>query len=97
MSIWVRNSALANQLVLLAVCISIVLMAVSAGVMWWKRRPKGALGVPPVPADPRTMRGLVLLMALFGLVFPLVGASLLVMVLLDLALARRRPNRTSTA
>ncbi len=92
-----QEFGLANQLVLLAVCISIVLMAVSAGVMWWKRRPKGALGVPPVPADARTMRGLVLLMALFGLVFPLVGASLLVMVLLDLALARRRPNRTSTA
>ena len=92
-----QEFGLANQLVLLAVCISIVLMAVSAGVMWWKRRPKGALGVPPAPADARTMRGLVLLMALFGLVFPLVGASLLVMVLLDLALARRRPNRTSTA
>lgn len=92
-----QEFGLANQLVLLAVCMSIVLMAVSAGAMWWKRRPKGALGVPPAPADARTMRGLVLLMALFGLVFPLVGASLLVMVLLDLALARRRPNRTSTA
>ncbi|QJP17080.1 PepSY domain-containing protein [Starkeya sp. ORNL1] len=92
-----QEFGLANQLVLLAVCLSIVLMAVSAGVMWWKRRPKGTLGVPPPPADARTMRGLVLLMALFGLVFPLVGASLLVMVLLDLALARRRPNRTSTA
>jgi uncharacterized iron-regulated membrane protein len=92
-----QEFGLANQLVLLAVCLSIVLMAVSAGVMWWKRRPKGALGVPPPPADARTMRGLVLLMALFGLVFPLVGASLLVMVLLDLALGRRRPNRTSTA
>jgi uncharacterized iron-regulated membrane protein len=92
-----QEFGLANQLVLLAVCVAIVLMAVSAAVMWWKRRPKGALGVPPAPADARTMRGLVLLMALFGLVFPLVGASLLVMVLLDLALARRRPNRTSTA
>lgn len=87
----------ANQLVLLAVCIAIVLMAVSAAAMWWKRRPRGALGVPPAPADVRVMRGLIALMAVFGLVFPLVGASLLVMVLLDLAFARPRRSRASIA
>ncbi|MDF2996584.1 MAG: sulfite reductase [Xanthobacteraceae bacterium] len=91
-----QEYGVANQLVLLTVCLAILLMAVSAAVMWWKRRPKGALGVPPVPADPRAMRGLVLIMAAFGLVFPLVGASLLVMLLLDLAFAHR-PRRTSPA
>lgn len=91
-----QEFGLANQLVLLAICVSIVLMAVSAAVMWWKRRPKGALGVPPAPGDPRLMRGLVLLMAAFGLVFPLVGASLLVMLLLDFAFARQ-PRRAPAA
>lgn len=91
-----QEFGLANQLVLLAVCVAIVLMAVSAGVMWWKRRPTGAFGVPPAPADPRAIRGLLLIMAVFGLIFPLVGASLLVMLALDFAFARQ-PRRTSPA
>jgi len=87
-----QEFGLPNQLFMLAVCLAIVLMAVSAGVMWWKRRPAGSLGVPPAPADPSVMRGLIAVMATVGLIFPLVGASLVVMVLLDLAFARRRPK-----
>lgn len=84
-----QEYGLANQLVLLVVCAAIVLMAVSAAVMWWKRRPAGSLGVPPPPLDRGVMRGLIACMAVFGLIFPLVGASLLVMLALDLALTRR--------
>lgn len=92
-----QEYGLANQLVLLALCAAIVLMAVSAGVMWWKRRPAGSLGVPPAPTDPHMMWGLVAFMAVFGLIFPLVGASLFVMLLLDLILARRPRRRPATA
>ncbi len=74
---------------------AILLMSVSAGVMWWKRRPKGSLGIPPAPADRSVMGGLIAIMAVVGLIFPLVGASLLVMVLLDLAFARRPRARTA--
>ncbi len=84
---------LANQLVLLAVCIAIVLLCVSAAAMWWKRRPRGSLGVPPLPADRRLLRGVVAILAVGGVVFPLVGLSLLAMLALDVAfvrLARRR-------
>ncbi|MBB5863232.1 PepSY domain-containing protein [Xanthomonas sp. 3058] len=73
----------ANQLILLLACAAIVLLCVSAAVMWWKRRPVGGLGVPPLPADPRTLRGLMLALVICGLIFPLVGASLLLMWLLD--------------
>jgi uncharacterized iron-regulated membrane protein len=78
-----QEFGLANQLVLLAVCVSIVLLAVSAGVMWWKRRPKGSMGVPPLPSDRRVFRGLLAILVVGGIVFPLVGASLMVMLLLD--------------
>ncbi|MDV2449481.1 PepSY-associated TM helix domain-containing protein [Xanthomonas hortorum] len=73
----------ANQLILLLACAAIVLLCVSAAVMWWKRRPAGGLGVPPLPADPRTLRGLMVLLVLCGLIFPLVGLSLLLMWLFD--------------
>jgi uncharacterized iron-regulated membrane protein len=54
--------------------------------MWWKRRPAGALGVPPPPTDRRTLVGVTALLALGGMVFPLVGASMLVMLAVDRAL-----------
>ncbi|MCC4589840.1 PepSY domain-containing protein [Xanthomonas campestris pv. cannae] len=79
-----------NQLVLIGACLGIVLLCVSAAVMWWKRRPRGGLGVPPLPADRRTLRGVVALLVLGGLLFPLVGLSLLLMLALDWALVLRR-------
>lgn len=78
-----QEFGLANQFVLLAACVVIVLLAVSAAVMWWKRRPKGALGVPPMPADKRVFRGLIAFLAVGGIIFPLVGLSLVVMLALD--------------
>lgn len=87
-----QQFGLANQLILLVVCAGIVVLAVSAGVMWWKRRPRGSLGVPPLPADKRVLRGLVGLLVLGGLAFPLTGLSLLVMLGLDW-LITRRPRR----
>jgi uncharacterized iron-regulated membrane protein len=84
-----QQYGLANQLVLLAACLAIVMLAVSAAVMWWKRRPAGKLGVPPAPADPRVLRGLIALLAIGGVLFPLVGLSLLVMLALDWLFGRR--------
>ena len=72
-----------NQAVLLIACAGIVLLCTSAGVMWWKRRPTGGLGVPPLPSDRRTLGGIAALLAIGGALFPLVGASLLVMLTLD--------------
>lgn len=66
------------------VWLAIVLLCISAAVMWWKRRPRGSLlGVPPLPADRRALRGVLALMALGGVVFPLMGTSLLAMLLID--------------
>ena len=83
----------ANQILLLAVCAGTILLSVSAGVMWWKRRPSRALGVPPMPEDPRVFRGLLAILMVGGILFPLTGASLLVMLALDMGLRRlRRPS-----
>ena len=83
-----QQFGLANQLLLLAVCAGVILLAVSAGVMWWKRRPSRSLGVPPMPADPRVFRGLLAILFVGGVLFPLTGASLLIMLGLDMAVRR---------
>jgi uncharacterized iron-regulated membrane protein len=85
-----QQFGLANQLVLLAVCLAIIVLAVSAGVMWWKRRPSGSLGVPPAPSDRRVLRGLLAILIAGGILFPLVGISLLIMLLLDWVVAGRK-------
>ena len=85
-----QEFGLANQLFMLAVCIAIVLMSVSAGVMWWKRRPSGSFGVPPLPSDRRVLRGVVGILAVGGVLFPLVGASLVAMLALDTVLTRKK-------
>ncbi|OLP61936.1 hypothetical protein BJF93_07360 [Xaviernesmea oryzae] len=89
-----QQYGLADQLVLSAACLAIIVLCVSAAIMWWKRRPKGRLGIPPLPADPRVFRGLLALLAIGGVLFPLVGLSLLVMLALDRAvIGLRRPAR----
>ncbi|WP_068828853.1 PepSY-associated TM helix domain-containing protein [Pseudomonas sp. BMS12] len=74
---------LANQLLMLGVCLLILLGAVSGLVMWWKRRPAGRFGVPPLRHALPLWKGGVAIMFGLGLLFPLVGASLLLMLLLD--------------
>ncbi|WP_138466954.1 PepSY domain-containing protein [Poseidonocella sp. HB161398] len=85
----------ANQIVLLAVCLAMGLMAVAAAAMWWKRRPAGGLGTPPLPADWRIPRGLLLIALAAGALFPLVGLSMLVLAAVEtaVALAARRRRR----
>ncbi len=74
---------LANQLLMLLACLLILLASVSGLVMWWKRRPQGRFGVPPLRHDLPLWKGGVAIMFRLGLLFPLVGASLLLMLVLD--------------
>ncbi len=77
-----------NQLLMLAACVAIVLMAVSAAVMWWKRRPHGSLGAPRYPQDFRLPRAVLAAALIVGIVFPLVGLSIMVMLAIDRCLPR---------
>jgi uncharacterized iron-regulated membrane protein len=75
----------ANRYLMLAGCMAIVLLGVSSVVMWWKRRPRGGLGVPARPLDRRAYLGLAAIVVPLGLLYPLVGASLIVALSLDYA------------
>ncbi|MFN9472850.1 PepSY-associated TM helix domain-containing protein [Acidovorax sp.] len=78
-----------NRLVMLAACVSIVVLTVSAVVMWWKRRPKGRLAAPPRRAADRAAVGSILVAAILGAIYPLLGASMLFALLVDAALPTR--------
>lgn len=86
-----QTFGLLNQILLLLACLGIVFLAVSAAVMWWKRRPSGRLGVPPLPSDRKVFYGLFAILGIGGVIFPLTGASLVVMVLLDWIWQKTRP------
>ncbi|UYG50639.1 PepSY-associated TM helix domain-containing protein [Comamonas endophytica] len=83
-----------NQALLVVTCLGIVLLCASAAVMWWKRRPAGGLGVPPQPANRRLQAGVLALLLVGGAIFPLVGASMLIMALLDWLAFGRRAQQT---
>ncbi|MGY2293309.1 PepSY-associated TM helix domain-containing protein [Pseudomonas sp. SDO528_S397] len=72
-----------NQLIVLLICLMILLSAVSGVVIWWKRRPQGGLGVPPLRHDLPKWKTALVIMAALAIIFPLVGASLVVVWALD--------------
>lgn len=82
-----------NRLVMLAGCLSIIVLALSAVVMWWKRRPRGKLAAPPRRAGDRAALGAIAVALLLGLLYPLLGASMFVALLVDALVPRRWHER----
>ncbi|MDO6416272.1 PepSY domain-containing protein [Sphingomonas sp. BIUV-7] len=81
-----------NRLVMLAGCAGLLLLAISAPVMWWKRRPTGRIAAPPRPRPQAATRGLLVIMLVCGALFPLTGLTMLAALLIDW-FARRNPTR----
>jgi uncharacterized iron-regulated membrane protein len=66
-----------NQLFGLLVALGVIGMSASGLVMWWQRRPRGALAAPPLPSERRISRGIAVAILVLAVFLPLVGASLL--------------------
>ena len=77
---------LANQLLMAAVCLLIIFSSVSGLVIWWKCRPAGRFGVPSLRHDPPRWKTAIGVMIALGIIFPLVGASPLLVWALDRSL-----------
>ncbi len=82
---------LPNQLLMLVGCLILILLSISGTVMWWQRRPAGRLGAPAMPKNLPMWKGAVAIILILGLVFPLMGASLLIVLLLDYLVIARIP------
>lgn len=86
-----REWGLASQLLALAGALAILTSAATAVVMWRKRRPKG-LGAPRKEPDRRLGIGVVVITAALGVLFPLLGLTLLAVLAFDALVARRVPR-----
>lgn len=81
-----------NQLMNLLTAMGLILLSVSSAIMWWRRRPVGLLGAPPpVLARPAAIGFFLLLMGL-GVLLPLFGASLVVLLVVERTILRRAPG-----
>jgi uncharacterized iron-regulated membrane protein len=58
--------------------------------MWWKRRPVGKLGLPPAPEAKRAAWGVLGVVAVVGMIYPLVGVTLVVALIADGIVQRLR-------
>jgi len=75
---------LPNQLLGFFTAISLLTVSVSGVVMWWRRRPGGSLGIPaPRVAEFRIPVPLRMAIVSLGLLVPMLGASIVILWLVD--------------
>jgi uncharacterized iron-regulated membrane protein len=79
-----------NQWLLLASCMLLIFTVGFGVIMWWARRPRGKLGVPPAPTEFRWPWTLSVVVVGLGVVFPLVGLSMIAIFAIE-GIRRRRP------
>ncbi|MDF3931135.1 PepSY-associated TM helix domain-containing protein [Pseudomonas citronellolis] len=79
----------ANQALGLFTTLGLVCLALSALVLWWRRRPQGLLGAPAALGGARYPAPAFAVLVLLGLYLPLLGASLLLVWLLERCLLSR--------
>jgi LPXTG-motif cell wall-anchored protein len=79
----------ANQLLSLFTTMGLVLLSLSGLVMWRKRKPEGVLGAPVAVRRVRWSAGLIALLVVFGLYFPFLGGSMVLVLLAEKFVLRR--------
>ncbi|GAY19221.1 membrane protein [Mycobacterium sp. shizuoka-1] len=80
-------------------CLGVLLSVMTGLLMWWKRRPSGGTGLPG-PASPATrantpkgaLVAVTVVAVVLGVVFPIFGLSLLVVLVAEGIIAARRPS-----
>lgn len=73
-----------NQVVGVIAALGVILLSLTGGLMWWRRRPKGRLGTPPMPTDKRLAAGVMALIIALGLFLPMAGLTLVIALAVDL-------------
>ncbi len=85
----------ANLILMLLGALATVWLSATGVIMWWRRRPKGKLGVPEIPVDWRLPRGIAVITIVLAIGFPLVGASLILVYLFERFFLSRLPRASA--
>ena len=80
-----------NQVLGVLTALGLITLCVSAFVMWRRRAPEGVLGAPPPIPDARIGAGLAVIIAIAAVLLPVLGASLVVLAVLERLILRRWP------
>ena len=80
-----------NQVLGVLTALGLVTLCVSAFVMWRRRAPAGVLGAPPPIPDARLGKGLAVIIVAAGVLLPVLGASLLLLAIIERGLLQRWP------
>lgn len=80
-----------NQLLMLFAALAVLVLSISGTVMWWRRRPSGTLGAPPMPENVGLWKSAVAIIVAMGVIFPFIGISLIVCLLFDYFLIQKIP------
>lgn len=81
-----------NQLIGVMTALMLVTLAVSGFVLWWRRKPGGVLGAPPLPAVPARKRGMAAIALVLAAFLPLLALSMAAMLVIErLVLVRIAP------
>ena len=81
-----------NQAIGVLTALALMTLTVSGFVMWWRRRPDGALGAPPLPAMPTRIGGLVAILVPLAALLPLLALSLILLAAIEWLALRRIPS-----
>jgi uncharacterized iron-regulated membrane protein len=81
----------ANQVLSLLTACGLILLSVSALMLWWRRRPSGVLGAPHRIGRRSYPMALIAAIVGFGLFLPMLGASMIAVGLTERLLLRRIP------
>jgi uncharacterized iron-regulated membrane protein len=77
---------------MLGACLALITLIVTGVWMWWKRRPRGRAGAPARVTSRRTAYGVIAIMAVLGVLFPLAGVTMVAVLALDRLVLRRIPR-----
>jgi uncharacterized iron-regulated membrane protein len=87
---------LITRIIMTLGCVLTVVSFVTSIVLWWKRRPKGTTGLPKRQARSSATMGVGIIALVLAVMYPLWGASLIAVLVVDgcvqLIRARRTPR-----
>ncbi|MBI1399062.1 PepSY domain-containing protein [Hyphomonas sp.] len=82
-----------NQVLGVVAALGVILLSVSGAIIWWRRRPAGRLGTPPMPANRALSAGVVVLILCLGVFLPMAGLTLMAALIVDYVFERAGRRR----